>query len=169
MGKKLIIKGADFSAHPVATGSWVIDGRENESRVDSIAKAQVGSFIPNDYAVLQGKIITKIRLIPAVVGNISVMKGSSTSDSNAVVVETLVVTDAMLNIPTEFNVNIAVGVNDIIGISKSTDTGNFKYVGQQIGTAGSDFLYFCFRSGQGHEPSRPETAERLTISFYCEK
>lgn len=167
MGKKLIIKGADFSAHPVATGSWVIDGRENESRVDAIADKSAGSFVPNDYAVLQGKRITKIRLIPAVVGNISVMKGSSINDSNAVVAETLVVTDAMLNIPTEFNVNIAVGVNEVIGINKPTDTGNFKYIGQHIGTVGSDFSYYCFRSE--HEPTAPETAEHLTVSFYCEE
>lgn len=166
MGKKLIIKGADFSDHPVAVGSWVIDSREYEPLATTNASVPHASFVPNAYASLQGKTITKIRLVPAVAGNISVMKGSAINDGNAVVAATLVVTDDMLNVPTEFSVNINVGANDVIGMNKSTDTGVFKYTGPQTGTLEPDFKYMCFRSD--YIPGQASTAERLTVSFYCE-
>lgn len=162
MGKNLIIKGADFSAHPVMTGSWVLDYREIESDINYGSAASVSPFVPVEYTNLQGKIITKIRMMIKQAGNISIVKGTALGSPFTKITE-LNATSSDVDTVKEFNVQIAVGDNDIIGVQNSSDTGKFGFYEGAEGALAD----FYMNSGSSNY-SRGTWTQRLCVSFYCE-
>lgn len=166
MGKRLVIKGADFSEHPVVKGgSWVLDYREIESDTNKPSSASVSPFVPVDYANLQGKTITKIRMIIKQAGKISIVKGTALGSPFTTIAE-FNASSSDVNTVKEFTVQIVVGDNDIIGVQNSSDTGKFGF--KEGGSSEVGVLADFYMNSGSSDYSRANHAQRLCVSFYCE-
>lgn len=165
MGKKIIIKGADFSAHPVNTSSWVLDYREVERDINKMSIVSLSPFVPIDYANLQGKTITKIRMKIKQAGEISIVKGTTLGSPFTKIIE-FNTSSSDVDTIKEFSVQISVGDNDIIGVQNPSDTGLFGFY--DGGSADEGVLADFYVNASSSNYSIGNHGQRLCVSFYCE-
>lgn len=133
MGKKLIIRGADFSQNGIINpfvGEWYNYDLENHPPAYETLVSSA-RFVPGNYSVFQGKTINAIKLKVITPGTITIavadritanaqFSQSRTLDFSQVAPNTIV---------TEIFEAIEVG-DGYLSIFASTDTGSFGYEGQ---------------------------------------
>lgn len=128
MGKKLVIKGADFSANCIVTEILAIDCTSDIEVASSVASIDAAPFADSRYSALQGKEVVGVELKPSQVGTLSIVglvSGTITTKA------TITITNEMVDVKTYFPLSFNVGDNEIVGIAKTTDTGSFYYNGAQ--------------------------------------
>ena len=125
MGKKLIVKGADFSQNAVAKSLILaIDSMIDINRNNTDGNPSSGPYVDNRYENLYSKHIAEIELVPTNAGFITIQ-----GYKNGVFTEKAVLNitqDMVLNV-TSIPVSIDVENNEIICIGKRGDTACWKY------------------------------------------
>lgn len=135
MGKKLIIKGADFSTNAVKITTWLVDEYDQAVALGRSITAtviyDVAGFAPNyDFG---GKTINVIKLKIARAGSLSIMIGDSRTDENAKRVAELQFTNEDVGkvVIKQFE-PISIPTGKYLWIGKSGDTALFNYSNQNI-------------------------------------
>lgn len=82
MGKRIIIKGADFSTNGINVGetTWYFNsGFANDNQHTAVSASSAWAQNDTDAAVLYGKTINRIKFMPAASGTFHIYKTSSLS------------------------------------------------------------------------------------------
>lgn len=144
MGKKLIIKGANFEENCINDELLIIDRSVYFSFSTAVANKNSSPYADKDYALLQNHRIVSIELKPNSSGTISITKSTALDTGGYEVVGTIDVDSEDIGVFTKYPVNIEVGENDIIGLATPNDTNTFYYdasdtvgIYKQVGTNGS--------------------------------
>lgn len=80
MGKRLIIKGADFHDNAAQTGVWTVTWYNNDLEnftPASGSNASYAGFVPGNYSLFQNKTINMVKLQIRTPGTISIMVANS--------------------------------------------------------------------------------------------
>lgn len=127
MGKKIIIKGADFSENAIQREVIQMLAIDCDSDIElATTRGTIASspFADSRYANLYNKHLIGVELKPSKVGSITIV---SLYDGVLTDVATINITNDIVGVKTYFNVDVDVREDEIIGIGRSTDTGNFYY------------------------------------------
>lgn len=145
MGKKLIIKGADFSTNAIkGIITWFVDEYDQAVALGRSLTATVNygsaGFAPNfDFG---GKVINVMKLKIVAAGTLSIMIGDSYTDENAQKVAELQFTSEDVGqVVTKQFEPISIPTGKFLWIGKSGDTALFNYSNQNI-TPSSSFGAF---------------------------
>lgn len=126
MGKKLIIKNADFSINAIVSNYELAIGFTDNAfnSADRVGIATSSAFTDSRYANLYNKHISIIELKVAREGVFSVF---SYKNDIRTLITTLNFTSDMIGKIVKFPVSIDVEENEMICFMTSTDTGSFYY------------------------------------------
>ena len=135
MGKKLIIKGADFSENRIPEQEVPLLSRTNDI-LQANTKSSLASspFCDPLYEQLQGRVITGIEMKPAQAGTISVLRAQSLDSGGTVKIAEITIDSNDIGQTKKYEVNIPVGSTDIICIGLESDSGGYYYNSNSSGT-----------------------------------
>lgn len=103
MGKKIIIKGADFSENGMMAGelTWYFEKGFDKTIVDiSTAGSSAWALTDTEASILYGKTINRIKFIPAAAGTFRIYKTSSLSSLGELVAEVVINTSQVRTVVT---------------------------------------------------------------------
>lgn len=132
MGKSLVIKGADFSANGIPEHipalTWYIDSCINDASVSAANKANGGwAYFSEDNALLQGKTINRIKLIPSLEGTLNIYSADSLSGNKTLRATITILEEEKGNITTYSFQEFTLGANEIFVIGEANTEAGFKY------------------------------------------
>lgn len=168
MGKRLIIKGADFSTNRIPSQlTWFVDEFDQAvAQGRSLTATTVYSaagFAPNyDFG---GKIINVMKLKIAAAGTLSIMIGNSRKDTNAQrVAELQFTSEDVGQVVTKQFEPISIPAGKYLWIGKSGDTASFNYSNQMI-EPGSSLGAFWVYMGTNQARQDGNYYEMLCVNF----
>lgn len=155
MGKKIIIKGADFSENRIYEILLAIDCNSDIESAHNNTNLNNSPFADTRYAYLFNKHLVGVEFIPVKAGTLTIV---SLYDGVLTDVATINITSDRVGIKTYFDVDITIRQNEIIGIGRNTDTGNFSfYIGESAG--------FIVRLGS---ETSAQTSYGLAVNWYVD-
>lgn len=168
MGKKLIIKGANFSANAIkGIITWFVDEYDQAvalgRSLTAITKYSTAGFAPNyDFG---GKTINVMKLKIATAGTLSIMIGDSRTDMNAQrVAELQFTSEDVGQVVTKQFEPITIPTGKHLWICKSGDTATFNYSSQMI-KPGSSLGSFWVYLGTSQAHRNGNNLEMLCVNF----
>ena len=161
MGKRLIIAGADFSANGIPgsgvlpTLTWYIDRCTASPASGSLSNANLANggwaYMSGDNALLQGKTINRIKIVPSQAGVINIYKTTALTGP-VTLVASFTVTSGQVGVTTTYELtDFQIGANEIFVLGQANSAGGFKY----LSASGQNGFY-------SKVPSAPSPANPIT-------
>ena len=148
MGKRLIIKGADFSSNAIPSGLYVIYKSNYKGQFTTQTGAGGGGnwgfFPPNAVqAAIRGTEIHAVSFYPAAAGTVNIIKCTGTPNANSVTsIQSFTVTQE--DVGNEFVMVLSTPLiltnNEWLGVHAKTDTTGIKYMASSVGYG--DGMYY---------------------------
>lgn len=168
MGKRLIIKGADFSTNRIPSQlTWFVDEYDQAVALgrsfDGVSSVSAAGLAPNfDFG---GKIINIMKLKIASAGTLSIMIGNSHTDANAQrVAELQFTSEDVGKVVTKQFEPISIPTGKFLWIGKSGDTATFNYASQNV-EPGSSFGCFWVYLGTSQARQNGNYFSILSVNF----
>lgn len=170
MGKRLIIAGADFAANGIPgsgvlpTLTWYIDRCTASPASGSLSNANLANggwaYMPQDNALLQGKTINRIKIVPSKAGVMNVYKATALTGP-VTLVASFTITSGQVGVETTYILtDFQIGSNEIFVLGEANSAGGFKYLS---GSSGTNSFYSKIPSSPS--PSSPYTPGTMTTDL----